>query len=264
VEQLILNHAVNARDAMPRGGRLHLSTGTITFDEPHDVAGASLPAGTYAMLAVSDTGTGIAPEIRDRLFEPFFTTKPRGQGTGLGLATVYGIMQQSGGGIELASVPGTGTTFILYFPVAGEDRAPELVTSSTQRDVQQRGEGTILLAEDDDAVRAIARETLERAGYRVLAAPDGSAALALAGSHDGPIDLLLTDVIMPGMNGRELAATLTRRRPGIRVLYASGYTDNMLEGQGALIPGVTLLDKPFTPADLAAKVRDVLAGAHAA
>jgi PAS domain S-box-containing protein len=264
VEQVILNLAVNARDAMPRGGRLHLSTGTITFDEPHDVAGASLPAGTYAMLAVSDTGTGIAPEIRDRLFEPFFTTKPRGQGTGLGLATVYGIMQQSGGGIELASVPGTGTTFILYFPVAGEDRAPELVTSSTQRDVQQRGEGTILLAEDDDAVRAIARETLERAGYRVLAAPDGSAALALAGSHDGPIDLLLTDVIMPGMNGRELAATLTRRRPGIRVLYASGYTDNMLEGQGALIPGVTLLDKPFTPADLAAKVRDVLAGAHAA
>ncbi|HEX6600750.1 MAG TPA: PAS domain S-box protein [Gemmatimonadaceae bacterium] len=263
VEQVILNLAVNARDAMPRGGRLRLSTGTISFDAPHAVAGASLPAGTYAMLAVSDTGTGIAPEIRDRLFEPFFTTKPRGQGTGLGLATVYGIMQQSGGGIEVASVPGNGTTFILYFPIAREDSAPELVTS-IQRDIQQRGEGTILLAEDDDAVRAIARETLERAGYRVLAAADGSQALALAGAHDGPIDLLLTDVIMPGMNGRELAATLTRRRPGLRVLYASGYTDNMLEGQGALAPGVTLLDKPFTPADLAAKVRDVLAGAHAA
>jgi CheY-like chemotaxis protein len=172
-------------------------------------------------------------------------------------------MQQSGGGIEVASVPGTGTTFILYFPIAREDSAPEQVTT-IQRDIQQRGEGTILLAEDDDAVRAIARETLERAGYRVLAAADGSQALALAGSHDGPIDLLLTDVIMPGMNGRELAATLTRRRPGLRVLYASGYTDNMLEGQGALTPGVTLLDKPFTPADLAAKVRDVLAGAHAA
>ncbi|HEX5972194.1 MAG TPA: PAS domain S-box protein [Gemmatimonadaceae bacterium] len=263
VEQVILNLAVNARDAMPRGGRLRLSTGTITFDATHTVAGASLPAGTYAMLAVSDTGTGIAPEIRDRLFEPFFTTKPRGQGTGLGLATVYGIMQQSGGGIEVASVPDNGTTFILYFPIAMEDSAPDPV-AAMHRDIQQRGEGTILLAEDDDAVRAIARETLERAGYRVLAAADGSQALALAGSHDGPIDLLLTDVIMPGMNGRELAATLTRRRPGLRVLYASGYTDNMLEGQGALTPGVTLLDKPFTPADLAAKVRDVLAGAHAA
>jgi PAS domain S-box-containing protein len=263
VEQVILNLAVNARDAMPRGGRLRLSTGTITFDEAHAIAGASLPAGTYAMLAVSDTGTGIAPEIRDRLFEPFFTTKPRGQGTGLGLATVYGIMQQSGGGVEVASVPGNGTTFILYFPVAREDSSPEVATSA-QHDVQRRGEGTILLAEDDDAVRAIARETLERAGYRVLAAADGAQALALAGAHDGPIDLLLTDVIMPGMNGRELAATLTRRRPGLRVLYASGYTDNVLEGQGALAPGVTLLDKPFTPADLAAKVRDVLAEAHAA
>jgi len=263
VEQVILNLAVNARDAMPRGGRLRLSTGTITFDSPHAIAGASLPAGTYAMLAVSDTGTGIAPEIRDRLFEPFFTTKPRGQGTGLGLATVYGIMQQSGGGVEVASVPGCGTTFILYFPVAREDSSPEVATSA-QHDIQRRGEGTILLAEDDDAVRAIARETLERAGYRVLAAADGSQALALAEAHDGSIDLLLTDVIMPGMNGRELAATLTRRRPGIRVLYASGYTDNMLEGQGALAPGVTLLDKPFTPADLAAKVRDVLAEAHAA
>jgi PAS domain S-box-containing protein len=260
LEQVILNLAVNARDAMPRGGRLRLSTGTVTFETPHATAGTTLPAGTYAMLAVADTGTGIAPEIRDRLFEPFFTTKPRGQGTGLGLATVYGIMQQSGGGIEVASVPGNGTTFILYFPIASEETAPE--PAPPRRDSYRRGEGTILLAEDDDAVRAIARETLERAGYRVLSAPNGSEALALAGTHDGPIDLLLTDVIMPGMNGRELAATLTRRRPGTRVLFASGYTDNMLEGQDALAPGVTLLDKPFTPAELAAKVRDVLAGAN--
>jgi PAS domain S-box-containing protein len=263
VEQVILNLAVNARDAMPRGGRLRLSTGTVTFDVAHSTAGTNLPAGMYAMLAVSDTGSGIAPEIRDRLFEPFFTTKPRGQGTGLGLATVYGIMQQSGGGIEVASVPGTGTTFILYFPMAAAERSAES-SAVPLLDTRRRGEGTILLAEDDEAVRAIARETLERAGYRVLAAADGSAALALAASHDGPIDLLLTDVIMPGMNGRELADTLTRRRPGLRVLYASGYTDNVLEGQDALAPGVTLLDKPFTPADLAAKVRDVLAEAHAA
>ena len=263
VEQVILNLAVNARDAMPRGGRLRLSTGAVTFDTEHATAGRTLPAGTYAMLAVSDTGTGIAPQVRERLFEPFFTTKPRGQGTGLGLATVYGIMQQSGGGIEVASVPGNGTTFILYFPLAAEAASAEPVAAA-RRDAKPRGEGTILLAEDDDAVRAIARETLERAGYRVLAAPDGSSALALASAHEGTIDLLLTDVIMPGMNGRELAATLTCRRPGIRVLFASGYTDNVLEGQDALAPGVALLDKPFTPADLAAKVRDVLAGAHAA
>jgi len=261
VEQVILNLAVNARDAMPRGGRLRLSTGSVTFDTPHGTAGATLPAGTYAMLAVSDTGTGIAPEIRDRLFEPFFTTKPRGQGTGLGLATVYGIMQQSGGGVEVASVPGNGTTFVLYFPLATVDMPAE-AENRPRRNPNPRGEGTILLAEDDEAVRAIARETLERAGYRVLAAADGSAALSLASAHPGAIDLLLTDVIMPGMNGRELAATLTRRRPGIRVLFASGYTDNVLAGQDALAPGVTLLDKPFTPADLAAKVRDVLAGAN--
>ena len=263
VEQVILNLAVNARDAMPRGGRLRLSAGSVTFDTPHATAGTTLPAGTYAMLAVSDTGTGIVPEIRDRLFEPFFTTKPRGQGTGLGLATVYGIMQQSGGGIEVASVPGNGTTFVLYFPLAGAEMSAEPAIVS-RRDANPRGEGTILLAEDDEAVRAIARETLERAGYRVLAAADGSAALALASAHDGTIDLLVTDVIMPGMNGRELAAALGRRRPGIRVLFASGYTDNVLEGQDALAPGVTLLDKPFTPSDLAAKVREMLAGANAA
>jgi two-component system cell cycle sensor histidine kinase/response regulator CckA len=267
VEQVILNLAVNARDAMPRGGRLHLATGTVTFHEPHAIAGATLLPGTYVMLAVSDTGTGIAPDIRDRLFEPFFTTKPRGQGTGLGLATVYGIMQQSGGGIEVASVPGNGTTFVLYFPVAASERQGDAHGESdapVRRDVASRARGTVLLAEDDDAVRAIARETLERAGYRVLAACDGSSALAMAGTHVGAIDLLLTDVIMPGMNGRELAATLTKRRPELRVLFASGYTDNVLEGQGALAPGVTLLDKPFTPAQLEAKVREVLVGGHAA
>jgi two-component system cell cycle sensor histidine kinase/response regulator CckA len=262
VEQVILNLAVNARDAMPRGGRLRLSTGSVTFDEPHATAGANLPRGTYAMLAVSDTGTGIAPEIRDRLFEPFFTTKPRGQGTGLGLATVYGIMQQSGGGIEVASVPGNGTTFVLYFPIAAGETQAEARTTP-RREGLARGEGTVLLAEDDDAVRAIARETLERAGYRVLAAADGATALAQASEYEGTIDLLLTDVIMPGMNGRELAATLTRRRPEIRVLFASGYTDNVLAGQDALAPGVTLLDKPFTPAELEAKVREMLVGAHA-
>jgi two-component system, cell cycle sensor histidine kinase and response regulator CckA len=263
LEQVILNLAVNARDAMPRGGRLRLAAGAVTFEGPHATAGASLPAGTYAMLAVSDTGTGITAEIRERLFEPFFTTKARGQGTGLGLATVYGIMQQSGGGIEVASVPGNGTTFVLYFPVAAVTDVREDDVVPRSRDSSERGEGTILLAEDDDAVRAIAREALERAGYQVLAAADGAAALTLAGAHPGTIDLLLTDVIMPGMNGRELAATLGKWRPGLRVLFASGYTDNVLAGQDALAPGMALLDKPFTPAELARKVRDVLMGAHA-
>jgi PAS domain S-box-containing protein len=263
LEQVILNLVVNARDAMPCGGRLRIAAGMMSFDASHPTIGAALPAGTYAMLTVTDTGTGISGEIRERIFEPFFTTKPRGQGTGLGLATVYGIVQQSGGGIEVASVPGNGTTFILYFPVADVSDAPAPAPARA-RDVGARGEGTILLAEDDDAVRAIARETLERAGYRVLAAQDGSRAIGLADAHAGPIDLLLTDVVMPGMNGRELAQTLGARHPGLRVLFASGYADNVLLDQNALAPGVALLDKPFTPAELAAKVRDVLKGVHAA
>jgi PAS domain S-box-containing protein len=267
LEQVILNLVVNARDAMPCGGRLRIAAGMMSFEAPHPTIGAALPAGSYAMLTVTDTGMGIPGEIRERIFEPFFTTKARGQGTGLGLATVYGIVQQSGGGIEVASVPGNGTTFILYFPIADAGGAPAPPASAPAvggRGAGARGAGTILLAEDDDAVRAIARETLERAGYRVLAAQDGSRAIRLADAHAGPIDLLLTDVVMPGMNGRELARTLAARHPGLRVLFASGYTDNVLVDQNALAPGAALLDKPFTPAELAAKVRDVLRGVHAA
>jgi len=267
LEQVILNLAVNARDAMSRGGRLVLRTGVRDLSEPCPVAGSTLPPGQYAILEVTDTGTGIVPEIRERLFEPFFTTKARGQGTGLGLATVYGIMQQTGGGIEVTSEPGKGASFVLYFPAAAIT-SDDLQTPAHgvpaavhyQSPTVSRRE-TILLAEDDNAVRAIARETLERAGYTVLAAANGRAALALAEKHEGPIDLLLTDVIMPEMNGRELAETLAGRRDGLRVLFASGYSDDVLLDQGALAPGVTLLDKPFTPAALAAKVAEVLGGA---
>ncbi|MDB4879848.1 MAG: putative two-component hybrid sensor and regulator [Gemmatimonadetes bacterium] len=269
LEQVILNLVVNARDAMSRGGRLVLRTGARELGEPCAVAGSALAPGRYAVLEVTDTGTGIAPEIRERLFEPFFTTKGRGQGTGLGLATVYGVMQQSGGGIEVTSTPGQGTSFTLYFPTAGavtdEEGSPvrgvlasEARYHSPAAPVPSRE--TILLAEDDEAVRAIAQATLERAGYTVLAAADGRAALALAESYAGRIDLLLTDVIMPGMNGRELAETLAGRRTGLRVLFASGYSDDVLLDQGALAPGVTLLDKPFTSAVLAAKVAEVLGG----
>ena len=265
LEQVVLNLAVNARDAMPRGGHLRIRTGTAHLASPRAMSGVTLDAGVYAVLEVTDTGTGIAPEVRDRLFEPFFTTKARGQGTGLGLATVYGIVQQSGGAIDVASAPGHGTTFTTYFPVAEavDDDDPDDAADdgrNAMRSLSGSPAGaTILLAEDDPAVRAIARETLARAGYHVLAAGHGAEALAIAADFDGAIDLLLTDVIMPGMNGRQLAEALVARRPGIRVLFASGYTDNVLLDQGALAPDVTLLDKPFTPAGLARKVAEVLA-----
>jgi hypothetical protein len=261
LEQVILNLAVNARDAMPRGGKLRVTTRGTVLDAPLAAVGTTLPPGPYATLEVSDTGTGMSPEVLERLFEPFFTTKERGQGTGLGLATVYGIVQQSGGAITVTTAPGVGTTFTLHFPVAAPIDEP-IEPARHPSDVSARGEGTILLAEDDDAVRAIAREALERAGYTVLAAPDGPAAIAIADGFAGVIDLLLTDVIMPGMNGRELAEALTARRPGLPVLYASGYTDNVLLDQGVLAQGVSLLDKPFTPAVLTAKVAAML-GARA-
>ncbi len=260
LEQVIINLAVNARDAMPRGGRLSLATGEVLLALPLSTAGCTLPAGRYATLSVSDTGTGVPEDIRERVFEPFFTTKARGQGTGLGLATVYGIVQQSGGGITVESVEGVGSTFRLYFPAAVAAPAAEVEDESSRPShASERGEGTILLAEDDDAVRAIAREALERAGYRVLAAADGNQAITLAETHIGPIDLLVTDVIMPGMNGRELAERLGDSHPGMPVLFTSGYTDNVLAKQGVLIAGTALLDKPFTPAALTAKVALTLA-----
>ena len=261
VEQAILNLVVNARDAMEPGGRLVLATGESAFTRPQTVASGTLPPGRYATLSVMDTGTGITPEVRERLFEPFFTTKERGHGTGLGLATVYGIAHQSGGGVDVQSVPGEGSTFTVYFPEALDSEAGR--TEPRGLETSARGEGTILLAEDDDAVRAIARTTLERAGYRVLSASDGASALVLADGHAGPIDLLLTDVIMPGMNGRELAQGMTTRRPGLPVLFVSGYTGNVLADHGLPSADHALLDKPFTPASLTAAVAALLGGAKA-
>jgi PAS domain S-box-containing protein len=256
VEQVILNLAVNARDAMARGGKLALTTDERTFTISHNVAGSTLAPGRYATLSVTDTGTGITPEVRERLFEPFFTTKERGHGTGLGLATVYGVIQQSGGGVDVQSNPGEGSTFTVYFPFAVEREAAP--ASGKTREPSARGEGTIILAEDDDAVRAIARTTLERAGYRVLAASDGLRALALLDEHPEAIDLLLTDVIMPNMNGRELAERMSALRPGLPVLFVSGYTDNVLADQGIPQSETALLDKPFTPASLTAAVAAIL------
>jgi hypothetical protein len=256
VEQVILNLAVNARDAMARGGRLVLTTDERTFTTVHNVAGSALAPGRYATLSVMDTGTGITPLVRERLFEPFFTTKERGHGTGLGLATVYGVIQQSGGGVDVQSIAGDGSTFTVYFPLASEREAAP--ARSEPPETSERGEGTILLAEDDDAVRAIACTTLERAGYRVLAASDGLRALALLAEHPEEIDLLLTDVIMPNMNGRELAERLSALRPGVPVLFVSGYTDNVLADHGIPQLETALLDKPFTPASLTAAVAAIL------
>jgi len=255
IEQVIINLAVNARDAMPQGGQLTIETANLRLDEAYASDHQPMSAGEYVMLAVSDTGSGMDKETQAHIFEPFFTTKPRGQGTGLGLATVYGIVKQSGGFIWVYSEPGHGTSFKCYLPRAAEAvEAPEPASAASAAP----GSETILLAEDEEAVRKAVRQTLTRHGYRVLETAGGPAALALVKSHPGPIHLLLTDVVMPGMSGRELADRLTADRPELRVLFMSGYTDDAVVRHGMLEPGLAYLQKPFCPDVLAEKVREVL------
>ncbi|HEY6057167.1 MAG TPA: PAS domain S-box protein, partial [Candidatus Limnocylindrales bacterium] len=255
LEQVVLNLVVNARDAMPDGGRLSIETGTADFDEGYAAEHFELNPGRYVMLAVSDTGVGMDRATRAHMFEPFFTTKERGQGTGLGLATIYGIVRQSGGHIWLYSEPGRGTTFKLYFPFVASGVVEEAAPSPPA----VGGDETILLVEDEDTVRDIASVVLERGGYRVLAAIDGREAIAVEQSFRGQIDLLVTDVVMPGMSGPDLARRIKARRPGLRALFLSGYTEDMIGGQEDLDVGDAFLGKPFTPDSLARKVRDVLA-----
>jgi CheY-like chemotaxis protein len=255
LEQVIVNLAVNARDAMPNGGRLTLETKNVDLDADYPTDRVTIPAGRYVMLAVTDTGTGMDAPTKARIFEPFFTTKPVGKGTGLGLATVYGAVQQSGGFIWLYSEVGQGTSFKIYLPrvdavaphAAAEDAAGSL-----------DGSETVLVAEDEDAVRQIIERALQARGYRVMAARDGREALALAGRHAGQIDLLVTDVVMPDMNGRELSARLTQARPKVRTLFLSGYTDDAILHHGVLEDGVSFLQKPFSLVALARKVREVI------
>ena len=255
VEQIVMNLAVNARDAMPKGGLLRLETRNVELDEAQTDGREGVEPGPYVLLAVSDTGVGMDPATQARAFEPFFTTKERGKGTGLGLSTVFGIVKQSGGDIGLYSEPGTGSTFRIYFPrvegqVEGEapDARPDLVG----------GNETVLLVEDDHQVRHVARGALAKAGYRVLEAPGPREALDIAERHPSGIDLLLTDVIMPGMNGRQVADQVLARRPSIRVLFMSGYTDDVILHHGVLAPGVAFIQKPLTPEALTRKVREVL------
>jgi len=255
MEQVVLNLALNARDAMPRGGRLIIETANVELDEEYARGHLGGSAGPHVMLAVTDTGVGMDAVTRARIFEPFFTTKEKGKGTGLGLATVYGIVRQSGGSIWVYSEPGAGTIFKVYFPRSFDVATPAV--GALQR-AEADGTETVLVVEDDDAVRTLARRGLEGYGYRVIEARNPGEAVAVSERHVGSIHLLVTDVVMPGQYGPELAQALRRERPELRVLYMSGYTDNAIAHQGLLEAGSAFLEKPFTPGNLAAKVRATL------
>jgi CheY-like chemotaxis protein len=256
IEQVIMNLVVNARDAMPKGGRLIVETANVELDSTYARDHVSVKPGTYVMLAVSDTGTGMSPETVAHIFEPFFTTKESGQGTGLGLSTVYGIVKQSGGYIWVYSEPGKGTTFKVYLPRVSE--AVEEKPKPAGPQAEHNGKETILLVEDEDAVRELASLILNAKGYLVLPARSAAEAEHFSASHRGEIHLLLTDIMMPGASGHELAKRITTRHPRTRILYMSGYTDNVLALEGVLETGVSFLQKPFTPGALAKKVREVL------
>jgi two-component system, cell cycle sensor histidine kinase and response regulator CckA len=258
LEQVIMNLAVNARDAMPQGGKLIISTENFVMDEgfvrryPYPVQ-----PGPYVCLTVTDTGIGMDAETKGRAFEPFFTTKEKGKGTGLGLATVYGVVKQSGGYIDIESSLGVGTTFKIYLPRVDEEvhaQAPS--GSGVSRSIA--GKETILLVEDEESLRRLTRATLELGGYTVLEAKDGLDALELSKRHDGSIDLLLTDMVMPGMGGKALAQELLRRRPEIRIVYMSGYAGQAVGAQGPIDPGSDFLSKPFTREVLTRKIREAL------
>jgi two-component system, cell cycle sensor histidine kinase and response regulator CckA len=256
LEQVIMNLAVNARDAMPEGGKLRIETANVELDQEYVRHHTGAKEGHYVKLAVIDTGTGIDKQTLAHIFEPFFTTKEVGKGTGLGLATVYGVVKQSGGYVWVDSEPGQGASFQIFLPRILE--ATTVLASSTPLAEAKGGSETILLVEDSEQLRTLTRGFLESQGFQVLVAQNGKEALQVEAQHAGKIDLLLTDVVMPGMNGKALAEKLLAKQPGARVLYISGYADSFLAVHGALEQGTVLLHKPFTDEALIRKVREVL------
>jgi PAS domain S-box-containing protein len=256
IEQIVMNLAVNARDAMGEGGRLVIETGNIELDDEYARRNPGARPGLYVMLSVADTGSGMDPETQTHVFEPFFTTKELGKGTGLGLSTVYGMVKQSNGYIALESEPGEGSIFRIYFPRVADAAAP--LEPSRPVPPSVRGSETILLVEDEEGVRELVAETLQSQGYRVIEAPHGGHALEICEQHQGRIDLMLTDVVMPQMSGRELAERVRPLRPDMKVMFVSGYTDISIVHHGILEANAPFLPKPFTPDALARKVREVL------
>lgn len=256
MEQIILNLVINARDAMPNGGHLTLETSNIWLDEGYAQMHFSVTPGEYIMIAVTDTGSGMDEATKAHIFEPFFTTKEQGKGTGLGLATIYGIVKQSSGNIWCYSELGKGTTFKVYLPLYSHDTIPVHSTKPVSKFKQ--GQETILVTEDEESVREIACEFLRLTGYKVLSAANGGEALMLCQNYKDTIHLLLTDVIMPGISGKQLAQTLSQLRPNLKVLYTSGYTDNSIVHHGILDDGIPFLQKPYNMESLNQKVRDIL------
>jgi PAS domain S-box-containing protein len=255
IEQVLVNLAVNARDAMPAGGTLMVETSTADIDASHAASRVGLPPGQYACIKIGDTGTGMPREVIDRAFEPFFSTKPKGEGTGLGLATVYGIVTQAGGYVQIYSEPGVGTTFTILLPATGQEVRME--PTAEQKPAKGAGE-TVLIVEDEPAMREVTHRILSRAGYNVLAAASGREAIEIVENYPGDIDVLLTDVIMPHMPGKEAAERIRALRPDTKVLFMSGYTQGLLDTQGVVAAGINLLEKPFTEASLLIRLGQLL------
>jgi two-component system, cell cycle sensor histidine kinase and response regulator CckA len=255
IQQILMNLAVNARDAMPQGGKLIIETTNVDLDDSYISEHPEIKKGSYVRLAISDTGIGMDKETQARIFEPFFTTKAQGEGTGLGLSTVYGIVRQSGGYIWTYSEPGKGTTFKIYLPCADSSADAEDEIGSRQ---ELKGYETVLVVEDDAFVRKFVCRILHLRGYTVLDAANGEAALAIVRGYAGNIHMVITDVVMPGMSGKELIAQLEQMRPGIKTLYVSGYTDKAIVHHGILDSNIAFLQKPFTTEHLMQKIHEVI------
>jgi len=255
LDQVVTNLCVNARDAMPNGGLLRIETANAELDPGQVARHEPMASGRYVRLAISDTGSGIEKEILPKIFEPFYTSKEQGKGTGLGLAMVYGIVKQAGGFVWVYSEVGRGTTFKIYLPQVDE---PASATELQEAPMPARGWETILLVEDEASLRALAREILEKHGYRVIEAASAEHAIEIAQGLAEPIQLLVTDIVLPGMNGRALAEAMLTARPELRVLYMSGYTDDVIARRGVLESGTLLLEKPFTARALLERVRTAL------